>query len=204
MTRFRIKIGLRGSITLLIASILIITCLLVAFFLITNVQVTDIKNLNQESKAFAALATQPIGSTFSIYQNSGSLQISKQIQSLVELDGNISNVGIIGLDGSTIYSEYSQPAFQPVNNGSTFSTIYTKGSDGLVSQIVVPYIGNDGQHPYSIAFKISSAAVTKSIDNQILDIVIFGILGLIICVTALYELTSLFFLAPIERVSDRP
>ena len=71
----------------------------------------------------------------------------------------------------------------------------------MISQIVVPYIGNDGQHPYSIAFAVSSNAVTQIIGRQIIGIIIFGLLGLIISAGALYELTSRFFIGPIERVS---
>jgi signal transduction histidine kinase len=66
---------------------------------------------------------------------------------------------------------------------------------------VVPYIGDDGQHPYSIAFTVSSSAVTQIIEHQVIEIIIFGILGLIASAAALYELTSRFFIGPIERVS---
>lgn len=201
MRHFKIKFGLRGRITLLISGILFITFFLIAFYLVNNTQHDDIKNLNESSKAFASLATTPIGSTYGIYQFSGSIRISQKIQSLTDLDNNISNVGVIDLSDDVIFSQHTQPAFIPVNAGSSFNTIYTTGSGGLISQIVVPYIGDDGQHPYSIAFAVSSNAVTQIIGRQIIGIIIFGLLGLIISAGALYELTSRFFIGPIERVS---
>ncbi len=203
MRQFKIKLGLRGRITLLISSILVITFILIAFFLERNAQNTDIKNLNQESKAFAALATQPIGSTYSIYQDSGSLKIDQQILSLTDLDSNISNVGIIDLNDSLVFNQHPQPIIHPANISDSFNTIDTKGDNGLISQIIVPYISTDGMHPYSIAYTVSSSAVTRSIDQQILEIIIFSTLGLIACAAALYELTSRFFIGPIERVSQQ-
>jgi signal transduction histidine kinase len=197
----KLRLGLRGRITLTISSILIITFALIAVFLIRNAQTTDIKNLNQASKAFASLATQPIGSTFNIYQASGTLRITQQIQTLTDLDSNISNVGIVSLSGATAFSENAQPAIQPVTVGNSFNPVYTTGSDGLISQIVVPYVDQNGQHPYSIAFTVSSSAVKHDIDHQIIDIIIFSIIGLIVCAGSLYELTSRFFVGPIERVS---
>jgi signal transduction histidine kinase len=201
MRRFKVKFGLRGRITLLISSILFITFFLIAFYLVNNTQHTDIKNLNESSKAFASLATTPIGSTYGIYQYSGSIRINQQIKSLTNLDNNISNVGVIDLSDNVVFSQQVQPAFQPVNTGDSFSTIYITGNDGLISQIVVPYIGDNGQHPYSIAFTVSNSTVTQVIDHQIIEIIIFGIIGLIICAGALYELTSRFFIGPIELAS---
>jgi signal transduction histidine kinase len=201
MKHLKIHLGLRGRITLTISSILVITFSLIAVFLVRNAQNTDIANLNQSSKAFASLATEPIGSTFSIYQASGSLRIDQQIATLSNLDGNISNVGIINLSGDTVFTQNPSPPIQSVKMGSTFNPVYTTGSDRLVSQIVVPYIDNNGEHPYSIAYTVSSNGVRQDIDRQIRDIIIFSFIGLIVCAGSLYELTSLFFVGPIERVS---
>jgi signal transduction histidine kinase len=201
MKQAKSHIGLRGRITLLISAIMIITFLLIAFFLVRNVQNTDIKNLNAGSKAFAALATQPIGSTYGIYQNSGTLRIDQQVQTFTDLDNNISNVGIVDLSDNTVFTEHAQPAFKAVSTGQSFNTIYTTGSDSLVTQIVVPYIDSNGQHPYSIAYSVTSIAVRRDIDHQIVDIIIFSIIGLIVSAAALYELISRLFVGPIERVS---
>jgi signal transduction histidine kinase len=203
MKRLKIKLGLRGRITLLISSILLITFFSIAFYLVSNVNHTYIENLNQSSKAFASLATQPIGDTFGIYEYSGSLQIDQKIQSLTNLDSNISNIGIINLYNNTIFSQHTQPAFQAVNIGNSFNPVYLTSSNGRIYQIVVPYIADNGQHPYSIAYTVSSTAVTHNIDRQIAEIVILGIIGLIITAMALYELTSRFFIGPIERVSQQ-
>ncbi|MGD0284647.1 MAG: HAMP domain-containing sensor histidine kinase [Candidatus Saccharimonadales bacterium] len=203
MKHFKIKFGLRGRITLFSSGIIVIAFFLIAFYLVNNTQHTYIKNLNESSKAFASLATQPIGSTYGIYQYSGTLRITQQIQSLTDLDNNISNVGVIDLSDNIIYSQHAQPRFQTVNAGDSFNTIYTDSSKGLISQIVVPYIADDGQHPYSIAYTISSNAVNHDINNQITEIFIFGVISLIVCAGALYELLSRFFIGPIERVSSQ-
>ena len=121
MRHFKVKFGLRGRITLLISGILFITFFLIAFYLVNNTQHDDIKNLNESSKAFASLATTPIGSTYGIYQFSGSIRISQKIQSLTDLDNNISNVGVIDLSDDVIFSQHTQPAFIPVNAGSSFT-----------------------------------------------------------------------------------
>jgi signal transduction histidine kinase len=195
--------GLRSRITMLITGILLIVFVVVAYFLVRNVQKTEIRNLNQSSKAFASLATPQIGSTYGIYQNSGSLFINQQIQNYTDLDSNISNVGVINLAGNSVFTQNSSPVFKQTSNTSTFSPTYLTSSDGLITQLIVPYVDTNGQHSYSVAFTVSGLAVRQDIDHQIINIIIFSGIGLIASAAAMYVFTNRFFINPIERLSKQ-
>lgn len=196
------RIGLRTRFIVLISLILLVTFALIAYFLINNARVSLTNYLNRESKAFAILATKPIGNTYSIYQASGSLLIKQEVQTFLDLDNNITNVGVIDLSGQTIFNQNSKLGFTNTqSNNASFDPIYTTNKNRLVTQIQVPYINDAGQHPFSILYTISSKQLTQDTKSEVIDILLFSILGLLATIFTLYELINEFFLRPIEIVS---
>ena len=194
-------LSLRNRFTLLITGIFLLTFAIVAFILVRYSEQTSIKNLNQSSKAFASLATAPIGDTYGTYMDSGSIRIDQQVQSYLSLDNNISNAGIINLAGGTSYSYNTQPKFQTSAALNSFSTVYQTSSDGLITQIIVPYFDGSGQHPYSVAFTVSRSGLDHDLTTGLAYIIIFSIIGLIVSGLAMYEITDRLFISPIERIS---
>ncbi|MEI9914005.1 MAG: HAMP domain-containing sensor histidine kinase [Candidatus Saccharibacteria bacterium] len=193
--------GLRIRFTLLVSALLFLTFVIIAFFLVRNAQSTDIRNINADSRAFSSLATPQIGNTYEIYSTSGSIIIDQQIQTFLSLDGNISNVAVIGLNGKTDFRSDPNSSLLPVGNTNGFNPKYSYNSDGLISQVVVPYLDNSGQHPYSIAYKINASVLAKDNQKQIKDIILFSIIGLIITALIMYELIYRLYVKPVELMS---
>jgi signal transduction histidine kinase len=193
-------IGLRARFLIVSTSILLIIFAVIAIYLVSNAQNTDIRNINQSSKAFAAFAAQPLGDSYSIYQNSASIQVQKQMQSFVSLDSNVSNIGIVSLTGQ-ILLRYSNAQFLPITDPATFSPIYSKSSGGFIQQIVTPYISADGQHPYGVVILVSDHQLLQEIQSHIINIGILSLIGLVITAVILYNLLNYLFISPVERIS---
>ncbi|HSX36871.1 MAG TPA: HAMP domain-containing sensor histidine kinase [Patescibacteria group bacterium] len=198
-----IRGGLRLKFILLISAVLLVIFALTAYFLVRNVRTSLNDNINQESKAFASLATKPIGDTYAIYKDSGSTRIDIEIDKFLDLDSNVSNITVVGLNGSALYSRDAKlsPKINAASAESFDATYKVNPRDEIV-QVVQPYFDDSGQHGQAIVYDISTAGVEKDISRQELDIVIFAILGLVLSALATYEFINIFFLRPIQQVSE--
>lgn len=181
--------------------------LLVIFASITiEVVHTDVKNLRtslqNDSKSFAALAVQPIGETFLTFQNSGTFQIKTQIQQSMSQDPDISNIGIVDIDGTTVYSQ--NPGFPSSINASTassFSPVDDYGANGFIQTIYQPFIEDTGIHQYEIVYDISSASMETSLHQVETSTILLGLVGLILSAILTYGLLSWLFINPIDQIS---
>jgi signal transduction histidine kinase len=197
------RFGLRARFILLISVILIVVFATVAVFLVRNVGTSQVNDLNRETKAFASLAATPIGSTYTVYKQSGTQRIDGQMMQFSVLDTNISNIGIVGLDGSIEFQQNSSHNFKVnASDVNSFTPAYTIQSDGLITQVVQPYFDTTDGHPFSIAYTVSSTELSKDITAEEVDIVVFAFIGLLFTAIAIYVLMRRFFLQPIEHVSQ--
>lgn len=195
--------GLRLKFILLISSVLLAIFALTAYFLIRNVRTSLNNNINQESKAFASLATKPIGDTYSLYQDSGTERIRQEMDKFLDLDPNVSNITIVDIAGNTLFSrETSHAAKTDASTASSFEASYVANKQGEIIRVVQPYLNDNGQHGQAMIYDISTAGVEKDISRQELDVVIFAILGLLLSALATYEFINYFFLRPIQQVSQ--
>jgi signal transduction histidine kinase len=181
---------------------LLVVFALIAFFMIRNASASLTTSLNQQSRAFASLATKPVGDSYSLYKDSGTLKIKQQMQAFTDLDSNIDNIVISSVDGSQLFSFNNKLKLHiPAGEAESFDTVTHSSQKGLISQITQPYFDDSGQHPYGITYHVSTSALTAEINREVESIVIFSILALVISAFATYELINSFFLRPIQEVS---
>src|SRR3990167_10002433 len=88
----RIKFGL-----------LVLLLLFIIFSLSSGVLIyrsidTQRKNLISQARSFAKLSAKPVGSTYSLYYNSGYLKFKELISEILALDPEIKKVQIISVD----------------------------------------------------------------------------------------------------------
>ena len=197
------RLGLRARFILLISIVLLCLFTAGAFLLIRNVQTSQVNDLNRESKAFAALATKPVGDTYTIYKESGSVRVQQEVQQFTDLDSNVSSVRIVGLDGQVLFPLPSSPSAN-VSAGlvETFTSSYSTNSSGLITRVIQPYFDDANEHPFSIVYTVSDTELAQNIAQQEIDIVVFSVIGLIASAVAAFQLISRVFLIPVERMSQ--
>src|SRR5476651_968195 len=100
---------LRGKFILVISAILVVIFGLIAFFLLRNARSNLTNDLNHETKAFASLATKPIGDDYELYSQSGTILIQQQMQKFANLNPNITNIAVVNLEGLSQFSLTGQP-----------------------------------------------------------------------------------------------
>lgn len=193
--------GLRAKFIALLTSLFLVLSLSLAFFLIRQNTATLRTNLNQDSKSFAELATKPIGDSFVLYKDSGSVRITQQTENFYELDHAIESVAVIDTTGKVLYRYGSeQRSIIPVSADNNFNPHYAY-NDGVITQITQPFIEDFGGHRYSLVYGISRA----SIDHQIAVItwLIVGITAslLLVSIVVAFVVFNHVFIAPVRRVS---
>jgi signal transduction histidine kinase len=197
LRRHGLKARFIGLITLLLTAMFSI----IAVILI-NTNVGSLRSdLLDRSKAFAALATTPIGNTFVTYQDSGTYLIKKQISSFQNLDPAVSAVSVVGLDGSVLYStKTATPAVTP-DAASSFNPIYMY-TGSTISRIVYPFIDSNGSHSYAVVYDISSATINQAVGHLIRSILLYSLMGLLVSAVIMYFFVDYFFLRPVKRLRD--
>ena len=198
----RWQLKLRGKFILLISGILILIFGLMAYFLVKNSRTTLTDQLNRQTEAFTTLATKPIGDYYSQYNDSGTLLIKQQMQKFLQLDPNVSNVAVVDLAGLSQFSYTGSNIAVSTEAVSSFNATSQKNSQGQVVLAVQPYIGDNGQHPYAVAYEISTSQVSKQIAREAQTIVILSLLSLVVSAIAAYEFINLIFLRPLNLIND--
>jgi signal transduction histidine kinase len=198
-----VRLGLRLKFILLISTILLVIFGLTAFFMVRNVRTSLNNNVNQESRAFAALATKPIGDAYTLYKDSGTVRIRQEIDKFLDLNTNVSNVTVVDISGTVLFTRDTKvPAHISAERANSFEAAYATNKGGEIIRVVQPYFDDAGQHSYAVVYDISTEAVEQTIHNQELNILIFAILGLLLSAVATYEFVNTFFLRPIQEVSQ--
>ncbi|HEY9714475.1 MAG TPA: HAMP domain-containing sensor histidine kinase, partial [Chroococcales cyanobacterium] len=185
-----------------ISAVLLCLFAAAAYLLVRNAIIGQVNDLNRESKAFAALATKPIGDAYTIYKDSGTLRVKLEVQKFTDLDTNISGVQIIGPDGSELFPQAGdQLSGINAETVSNFDPAYKVNSNNFITQAVQPYFNDANQHPFSIVYTVSDHELAQNILRQETDILIFSIIGLLVSGAVVFELISRFFVLPVERMS---
>lgn len=197
------RFGLRARFALLLGVILLLLFTTFVALLSQQTVTTLRSNLNQKSKIFAQLATKPIGDTFVLYQDSGTGKITRQAQRFFDLDADVRSVLVINNEGRVLY-QYGDDGRVQVNlpEGGNFDPYYTYSQDGLINQIIYPFIEDFGGHRYSLVYTISSNSIAAQIDQVLRLTVLFGVIALFVAVILTYFLFSRMFIAPVRRVSQ--
>jgi signal transduction histidine kinase len=195
--------------TIRVRFLLLLVGLLLAIFaaitlLIVRQNTHTLKNnLIDQSKSFAALATQPIGDAYLLYNSSGTIHIKQQVQHFTDLDPNINQVEIINTDGRTVFDNDSHHTIRVGNVQATAidaSYIYD-GQHNLIG-IVQPYIENFGIHRYDVVYGISYQSVNKNIQNIVDFILGLSAVILLVSLVVWYILINRLFLRPVAQLSQ--
>jgi signal transduction histidine kinase len=195
------RFGLRAKFLVLIAALLLVVFSLITALLLSYTSRTLRSNLLKEAKAFAELATAPIGSTFTLYQDSGRVRIVQQIEKFMELGSNIDNVAVVGIDGNILFTQRETPEIRVDKAAAASFTPTYVTRTGRLEQVVSPYLENFGLHRYAVVYSISNDSIDRSIAQIAGLILLSGILALVATTGATYVLLNRAFLRPLQTLS---
>ncbi|HYH36308.1 MAG TPA: HAMP domain-containing sensor histidine kinase [Candidatus Saccharimonadales bacterium] len=196
------RFNIRTKIIIAVSLSLVVIFALTMYLLLTR-NISQLRtNLNQQATSFASLATSPIGNTFLLYQESGSVRITQQVNKFLELDPDVTAIRIVSVDGEQLYD--SQNRKNPplsADLASTFDQRYIKDRDGYIKQVVQPYFEDSGVHRYAVVYDISSKRVEQNISDTVRLILYIGIAILAVSIAVTTWLLNRLFIRPLRRVS---
>lgn len=198
------RIGIRTKFLLLITLLLVTIFGTITYFQIRNSTRNLRADLFDESKAFATLATQPIGNVFAIYKDSGTLKIQQQVSTFNELNHNIKNVIIVDVRGKVVYSQTDVGDFTITGDeAGTFEPIYKYNESGALSTVIYPYFEGSGSHRYSLVYSVSDEEIEKTIIKETWQLFYFGLASLLATMVLVYLLIDRFIIKPVQLVSEQ-
>jgi signal transduction histidine kinase len=196
------RFNIRTKIILAVSLSLVLIFAVIMYLLVTR-SVSQLRtNLNVSSKSFASLATPPIGNTFLLYQDSGSVKITQQVNKFLALDRDVTAIRIVSVDGKPLYSSQSG-SNQKVSAelASSFSPRSVMGENGYIRQVIEPFFEDSGAHRYSVVYDISPKRVEQSIGNVVRPLLYAGVIVLIISIATTTWLLNNLFIKPLRDVS---
>ena len=199
----RIRLNIRIKVLLLMGGLLLLIFGVLAVLFVRNTVHSQRQVLTNQAQAFAALATEPIGKTFELYQDSGTIRIDQQVGQFTRLDNIITNVAVYNLDGHVAYQQNKQPLPNiTVDQAASFDKVFIHGSGGQLLAIIQPFIEDNGVHRHSVMYVVSNSQIDQSIRQGITTIIAVAILTLLLTGSALYIAMNLFLLKPISHLSQ--
>lgn len=195
------RFGLTVQFLLLIVVGMTLTFFVVAA-IISRLATDSLRDgLVKESQTFASLATKPIGDTFVLYKDSGTLRIVQQVEKFTDLDSNIENVAVVDINGNLQFSqEKDREVIVDSTRASSFEPQFVY-SEGHLSRIVYPYLEDHGAHRYSLVYDISDEFIEKSVAELQRAVALFATLALFAAIVVTYVLINRLFLRPISLLS---
>lgn len=198
------RISIRSKFLLLASLLLLAIFGSITISLIRNSTRSLRQDLLEESKAFATLATQPIGNTFAIYKDSGTSKIDQQVDSFLELNDSVTNIAVVDIDGNTAFNKDDSLELEVSSeNASSFTPIFINNSRGALQTIVYPYFEASGAHRFSVVYEISDDAIEAAVRSEALSLLYFGVVSLAITLTLTFLLINRIIIAPIKTVSSQ-
>lgn len=195
-------LSVRAKVFLTVALSLVVIFAVTMLIIVVNERKELQSSLNQESKSFAALATTPIGNTFLIYQDSGTVKINQQVGNYLELDPDVTSVSVINTNGNILYSSGSSTNLNiSSNDASSFSPLY-KNSSGYTNEIIYPFIESTGVHSYAVVYKFSTQRVQQNVTDVIRLILAIGITVMVISIVGTAFMFNRLFIKPIRLLSQ--
>lgn len=197
--------GIRAKFLLLISILLLIIFGAITVFQIRNSTRALRQDLFEESKAFASLATQPIGNVFAIYKDSGTIKIKQQIDQFLELNDSVTSIVVVDVNGRVAYSKDDMTAKPDVTaeEASTFEPIYQNNESGTLDTIIYPYFEASGSHRFSIVYTVSDKQIEEATRRQAVALLYFGIASLFATMALVYLLIDRFIIRPVRQVSEQ-
>lgn len=196
------RLSIRIKVLLLVSLSLVLIFALIAYLLVAQNTSRLRSNLNEQSKSFASLATQPIGETFTLYKDSGKIKISQQVNKFIELDPDVYAIRIVSVDGRQLFDSQDQNN-PPLDTrlASSFEPQFVVSQKGYIEQIVQPYFEDSGAHRYSVVYSISSKRVEQNVSEVVRLILYVGAGVLLVSIAGTGLLLNRFFISPLKDVS---
>lgn len=197
----RLTIRTKIILTLTISLVLIFALIM---FLLVRQNIGQLRTaLNGQTKSFASLATPPIGNTFLLYKDSGSIRITQQVDKFLDLDPDVTSIRIVSVEGRQLYSSQSGrlPPVSPAM-AQSFQAEYVKNSAGYISQVVQPFFEDSGAHRYSVVYDISAKRVEQTVNEVIRLLIYVGVAILLVSIFSTLWLLNSLFIRPLRAVSQ--
>ncbi len=199
----KLRLNIRIKVLLLLGGLLLLIFGVLAILFVRNTVHSQRQSLTDQAQSFAALATEPIGKTFEIYKDSGTVRIDQQVAQFTLLNPTITNVAVYGIDGKVAYQQYKQPLPAVTNQQATsFDRIYLHGSGGELTGIIQPFIEDNGVHRYGVLYVVSNAEIEHSIRQGVLAIIGLALFALLLTGSALFVAMNFLLLQPLRRLSQ--
>ncbi len=196
------RVGLRAKFIFLISVVLTLIFAVIAVILVRFTTANQRTNLTNASKAFASLATDPIGAAYVLYKDSGRVRILQQIEKFTDLDKNISNVAVVDNTGKVLFNQRESSLVNvPEKTASSFEPVYQTANNAAPMRIISPYLENFGAHRYSVVYDISSKTIDEAISRVASYTLISALCALFITALLIYLAIDRFFLLPMQKLS---
>lgn len=197
------RLSIRIQILLVVSTSLIFIFSVITYLLVVQNTTRLRSNLNEESKSFAALSVKPIGNTFALYKDSGTIKIIQQVNSFLELDPDVTAIRVVDVNGKQLYSSDGKdnPNLDSKLASSSKQQVITN-QRGYIDKVVQPFFEDSGAHRYSVVYRISTKRIEQSVNEVIKLIVYAGAVILMVSIAATGLLLNTFFIKPLRKVSE--
>lgn len=195
--------GIKTKFILLILALMATVFAAVTFILVDRTSRTLRGNLSDEAKAFASLATKPIGDTYILYNDSGHIRILQQMEKFADLNSNVTNIAVIGSNGNVLFSQKPNQASAsvPAEMATSFEPTYRYDTGGRLYQVVYPYLEDFGLRRYTVVYSISSNRIEASVREVVNSLIVLGLGGLSVAALLIYVFVNRFLLHPLKNMS---
>jgi signal transduction histidine kinase len=197
-----IRLNLRAKVILTVSLFLVAVFVLSMYLSLSRNTSRLRSSLNEQSKSFASLATPPIGNTFLLYEDSGSIKIAQQVNKYLALDPDVIGLRIVSVDGKQLYaSPDASRSAVPAGLAGSFSAEYIKNKSGYVRQVVEPFFEDSGAHRYSVVYDISTKRIEQNVSSSIRVVLYTGAIILLLGIVAASWALNALFIKPLRQVS---
>lgn len=196
------RLGLRAKFIVLLSIMLLVLFAAATIVLVRQSSGNLRSALNQKSRSYATLATQPIVENFKLYQDSGRIRVKQQVDRYLDLDSDVRQIGVVDVNGQTLFNSDEKTDFKlSADQAAAFEPIYDYNQDGEIEQVIQPYIEDNGAHQYAVVYRVSSQRINDERRQATATIAGFSLLALLLSIALSYLLINRFFLRPVSRVS---
>ncbi len=201
-TRFLTSI--RAKFLLLIILLLTSIFLVLALYQIRSNSAALREQLLSEVLSFSTLATEPVGSTFAIYKDSGTARIDQKVQEFIANSETISAIAVIDINGDQLYKSDEVADFDAQKaDAQSFETVIKRNEQGDIVTIIAPYFESSGAHRFSVVYNVSNELINESILASKRSILFFAMFTLLTSTVLIYVLINLFIIRPVRQVSEQ-
>jgi signal transduction histidine kinase len=194
--------GIRLRVTATIALSLIGVFIVIGYLLAAQNTDRARQHLLESSKSFSSLATKPIGDTFVLYKDSGTVRIAQQVERFSSLNQDISQITIVDIEGKALFNnQNNQGQDIPKELAIAFEQKITYDKLNNPKQVIEPYIEDSGAHRYSVVYSVSSERLQREISETVKLIFYTGLIFLALSIVLTTILLNRLFLKPLGNVS---